>query len=307
MKRIDPLKKIRENRQVRELRELGGRQVERIRKIRRSKSAMFVFYMIRLVCRAMIFLAALIVYFTDKSILAGLVTSNFLSGFGLPQMLWILLMSGMILHLLPKTFITMGGKKSRKSSYAVPEESFDVVDLHRFVQVMNVKAWTVMLIWLCFNSVFALLYLLDVIGEAEMVLLTFFYFLSDIVCMMVFCPFQTFVMKNRCCVNCRIFDWGHFMMYTPMLFIKSFFSWSLFFTACIVLIRWEYTYAAHPERFWHGSNSALRCENCKDKLCYIKTPLHEVYLHLQESISPEKLASEFSKAAVRKKADAKDS
>jgi hypothetical protein len=72
MKRNRPLKKIRENRQVRELRELGGRQVERIRKIRRSKSAMFVFYMIRLVCRAMIFLAALIVYFTDKSILAAL-------------------------------------------------------------------------------------------------------------------------------------------------------------------------------------------------------------------------------------------
>ena len=172
MRPIDPLKKIRENRQVRGLREIGGRQVERIRKIRRAKSTMFVFYMIRLVCRAMIFLAALIIYFTDKSMLAGLVTSDFFSGFGLPQMLWILLMSAMILHLLPKTFITMGEKKSRKSTYAVPKESFDVVELHRFVQVMNVKAWTVMLIWLCFNSIFALLYLLHVIGEAEMVLLT---------------------------------------------------------------------------------------------------------------------------------------
>lgn len=44
----------------------------------------------------------------------------------------------------------------------------------------------------------------------------------------------------------------------------------LFFTSCIVLIRWEVVYAKHPERFWYGSNKNLQCVNCKDKTCRIK-------------------------------------
>ena len=60
------------------------------------------------------------------------------------------------------------------------------------------------------------------------------------------------------------------MMFTPMLVIPNFYSWSLFFTACVVLIRWEIVYAAHPERFWSGSNQILQCANCKDKTCQIK-------------------------------------
>ena len=70
-----------------------------------------------------------------------------------------------------------------------------------------------------------------------------------------------------------LLDWGHMMMYTPMLFIPSFFSWSLLFLSLIVAIRWEFTYAQHPERFWRGSNAAIRCENCQDHLCKIKKPL----------------------------------
>ena len=58
-----------------------------------------------------------------------------------------------------------------------------------------------------------------------------------------------------------------------MLFIVSFFSWSLFFMSVIVALRWEIIYAAHPERFWRGSNEAIRCENCNDKMCKIKKPL----------------------------------
>ena len=76
---------------------------------------------------------------------------------------------------------------------------------------------------------------------------------------------EGFEEKNKCCVNCRIYDWGHFMMFTPMLFIQNFFSWSLFFTSLVVLIHWEIVYAKYPERFWSGSNKTLQCQNCKDK------------------------------------------
>jgi hypothetical protein len=83
----------------------------------------------------------------------------------------------------------------------------------------------------------------------------------------IWCPFQRFLIKNRCCVNCRIFNWGYFMIFTPMVFIRNFFTWSLFFTAVVLLIRWEVTLVRYPERFWEGSNKVLKCENCQDKIC----------------------------------------
>ena len=117
---------------------------------------------------------------------------------------------------------------------------------------------------------FGLLYLFHIMDEADLMMLSVFYFLCDYICILIHCPFQFWIMKNRCCVNCRIFDWGHFMMFTPMLFIRNFYSWSLFFTSAIVLLKWEIVYAKHPERFWYGSNKHLQCANCNDKICQVK-------------------------------------
>ena len=234
---------------------------------------MFKKYMARLVARIGIFLTIFYFYLFHHDTIAAFVDFKLFGKFTPLHLLWIVLMAGMILHLLPRSKITMSGRKSRPNTYVEPEEGYSRLELLEYVQQANIRAWKVMLVWICFNAVFGILYLKGIIGEAELIMLTIFYFLSDLVCMMIFCPFQRFFMKNRCCVNCRIFDWGHFMMYTPMVFIASFFSWSLFFTACVVLVRWEITYAMHPERFWKGSNATLRCENCQDKICHIKKPL----------------------------------
>ncbi len=261
--------------------------VKRAASVTQKSSWTFIVYMTRFTLRTLFFLTIVFIYFYDRDYLLYFTTptvKGFFSSFGFHQIVWIILMYGMIIHLLPKIPITMGGRKSRAEYYHEPDKSYDKDELYRFVQVMNIKSWQVMLSWLLFNLVFALLYLLEVIGEPELILLTSFYFFSDLFCMMIFCPFQSLIMKNRCCVNCRIFDWGHFMIYTPMLCIKSWFSWSLFFTACIVLIRWEFVYASHPERFWYGSNASIRCENCKDRLCRIKSPLRDKYRHIQSDI-----------------------
>ncbi len=236
-------------------------------------SHMFIVYMFRLCGRAMIFLTVLFLYFTKRSMLERIMTMDFFRGFSPLHLLWGILMAGMILHLLPKVRITMGGLKSRPSSYRPPEEGYDRKELLEYVQAMNVRAWRVMLLWACGNAVFGILHLAGVIGVEELLLLTLFYFTSDTICMMLFCPFQKYMMGNRCCISCRIFDWGHLMMYTPMLFIRSFFSWSLFFMSVVVALRWEIVYAQHPERFWRGSNLSIRCENCTDRMCKIKKPL----------------------------------
>ena len=165
--------------------------------------------------------------------------------------------------------------KSKKKKF-VPVDNHSRLELLEFIQNQNIKAWRVMLIWLLGNSVVGLLHALSILNDADLFMLTVFYFLCDYICILFYCPFQSHIMKNKCCVNCRIYDWGHFMMFTPMLFIRDFFSWSLFFTSCVVLIHWEIVYAKHPERFYFGSNQSLQCRNCQDRICQIKKKVMRV-------------------------------
>ncbi|MBE5942513.1 MAG: hypothetical protein E7264_08255 [Lachnospiraceae bacterium] len=226
-------------------------------------------YLVKFVIRILVFLGVFTLYIMDKEQMMTLLTTPMLAGISLMHVLWIMFMVMMVLHIFPLEKVTMALKKAEAEPYK-EVEGYSELELHQFVQQQNAKSWIVMLVWLIFNAVFGALYLFEIIGIPDMIMLTVFYFLCDYICILVYCPFQHLIMKNRCCVNCRIYDWGHFMMFTPMLFVQNFFSWSLFFTSCVVLIRWEVIYARHPERFWSGSNKTLQCANCEDKTCQLK-------------------------------------
>ena len=236
-------------------------------------------YFIKFGIRILVFLSLLYAYLFHKDILVGFMTHQFTFGISkygisLLHVLWFMLMIMMIRHIFPRKIFTMALLKGEEDKYQ-EVEGYSELEMLRFVQNMNLKSWIVLLVWLCFNAIFGFLYLFGLIDNADLLMLTMFYFLSDYICILIFCPFQTFIMKNKCCVNCRIYDWGHFMMFTPMLFIRNFFSWSLFFTSVVVLLRWEMIYAKHPERFWHGSNQVLQCAHCNDKTCQIKRQLNQ--------------------------------
>ena len=231
-------------------------------------------YLIKFAIRLVTFLLIFLLYVTNKPLMYQLMTQPIYMGITPIHVLWLGFMVMMLGHIFSIRELSMAALKTKKETYA-KVENYSELELLKYVQDQNAKAWKVMLIWLIFNSVFGLLYVFDVIGSTDLLMLTVFYFLCDYICILIFCPFQTGIMKNKCCVNCRIYDWGHFMMFTPMLFIRNFFSWSLFFTACVVLIRWEITYAKHPERFYSGSNKNLQCANCKDKICQIKNGLQK--------------------------------
>lgn len=247
------------------------------KKIQIIKTAMMKRYIIKFLIRLAIFVAVFVAYITHKEVLYRFMTYDVsfgLSKYGVMplHLLWLLFMIMMISHLFPNKTLSMALKKNKEEHYS-EVEGYSEHELLKFVQNQNVKAWTVMLIWLCFNAVWGFLHLFGVIDNADLLMITVFYFLCDYICILFFCPFQTYIMKNKCCVNCRIYDWGHFMMFTPMLFIKNFFSWSLFFTSLVVLIHWEIVYAKYPQRFWSESNQTLQCNHCKDKTCQMKKAL----------------------------------
>lgn len=234
-------------------------------------------YIWKLIIRIVIVTAVAVTYFMHRDILNNVLTQPALESLKDVQYwpfitLWALLMAMMARHLLPPRVFTMALLKQKEERLDL-DPNYKKERLLQYVQKQNVKAWYVMLIWVLFNGVIGMLYLSGILQVADMFLFTTFFFLCDYICILFYCPFQTHIMHNKCCVNCRIYDWGHFMMFTPMLFVKHFFSWTLFWMALVVLIHWEIVYARHPERFWQGSNRNLRCTGCRDKSCQIKKML----------------------------------
>lgn len=227
------------------------------------------FYLFKFSLRIIAFGIMIALYIRDKAIFYQYTVTSITEKFNFMHFMWMIFMCLMISHIFPTKVISMGAGKIKKSNF-VPIENYSESELLRFVHNENKKAWKSMIVWLIGNAVIGMLYFLNIIGKPELLLIVGFYFISDYICILIFCPFQTFGQKDKCCVNCRIYDWGHFFMFTPMLFIRSFYSWSLFFMGAVVIIHWEYLWTNYPERFWYGSNRTLSCAVCKDKTCTMK-------------------------------------
>jgi hypothetical protein len=239
---------------------------------------MFKHYLFRLIGRILIFAFIIWVYFNHRVFIYELFDFRLFDSFSWTHILWGLLVINLAIHLFPNKLITQAGRKQFAKFYQPTANPPERLKLLESTRQQNIRAWYIMAIWLLAHAIIAFLYLAGLVGRAELFLLFAFYFMADLICLLIFCPFQTFGFKNKCCIDCRIFNWGHFLMYTPLAIIGSFFSWSLFFLSLAVLIRWEITYTRYPERFFATSNASLACKGCLEQICRIKKPLsHQLF------------------------------
>jgi hypothetical protein len=119
--------------------------------------------------------------------------------------------------------------------------------------------------------------MLGIFDEGIMLLLSSAYSVCDMVCILFFCPFQTWFLKNKCCATCRIYNWDYAMMFTPLFFVAKPYTWGLLGLSVALLVRWEVTFYRHPERFCETTNEYLRCANCSEKLCSHKKQLQSLW------------------------------
>ena len=185
--------------------------------------------------------------------------------------LWLAVLSSMLVQLNPKSGLTTGCLKQYPSSYD-PAEQYDPKLLTQAVKKQDLGALKVAVIWLAINLLFGHLYHRGLMRLQTLVLLCAFYYLCDLICVLFFCPFQFFLMHNRCCVNCRIFAWGSWMMAAPLLCVAHWYARSLVAASVVVFAVWEVRYRRYPERFWFGSNRNLQCAHCTEQLCHYKWP-----------------------------------
>ena len=72
------------------------------------------------------------------------------------------------------------------------------------------------------------------------------------------------------------------MMFTPLFFVRKYYTWSLLALSIALMLRWEITFFRHPERFSEQTNEYLRCENCTEKLCTHKRQLWRLWKQIEQ-------------------------
>ena len=188
---------------------------------------------------------------------------------------WAVYVVEMIFRFFPASIESPGCQKQFARNYIKTGET-DVI-VHD-----NNATMLVALIWIVFNGIFGALHMMGVIDDGIMIVLCGAYSVCDMICIMFFCPFQSWFLKNKCCSACRIYNWDFAMMFTPLFFVSKTYTWSLLVLSIALLIRWEITFYRHPERFSEHTNAYLKCSNCTEKLCVHKKQLHKLWKHLEE-------------------------
>ena len=224
-------------------------------------------YFIRLAGRCLLFCMCVCLWIWRPEAFDVLFGMNFFKRLSPLHFMWVIWMADMICQLVPAgRSVSLGSHKLFEKRFKPAPERVNYDSLKEYILSTTRSAYKVMVLWLALAAAIGWLYFTKVINRTVMFMITAAFSICDLICVLIWCPFRL-LMKTRCCTTCRIFNWDHLMMFTPMVFVKSFYSWSLFFMSLLVFIVWELFVLMYPERFWEQSNDALKCANCTDKLC----------------------------------------
>lgn len=223
-------------------------------------------YFIRLFVRIAIFIGCLIMSFYPQNfeILKGM---NFFKEFYILHLLWLIWICDMILQIIPiKNKVALGSQKLFANRFKPIREKINYKALKNYIVSTTKSAYKVMIIWALFIACIGLLYYFDIVNKIGLFMFSVAFYVCDLICVLVWCPFRL-MLKNKCCTTCRIFNWDHLMMFSPLIFVGGFFSISLVVIAILAWLVWELCVLIYPERFFEMTNDALKCSNCTDKLC----------------------------------------
>ena len=237
-------------------------------------SVVSAWHYFRLIYRSVLFLLLLIGYISYRVELTAALTTIYEHWPIILIIIWAIFVVEMVFRFFPSGYESPGCqkqfarnyKKSGKTEIRVPDNNATLL---------------IALIWIVFNGIFGALHGTGVLDDGVMLLLCCAYSVCDMICILFFCPFQSWLMKNKCCVTCRIYNWDYAMMFTPLFFIQNVYTWSLLALSVALMIRWEITFFRHPERFSEETNDYLKCRNCTEKLCAHKTQLKRLRKHIE--------------------------
>ncbi|MEE1086996.1 MAG: hypothetical protein U0L05_07530 [Schaedlerella sp.] len=218
--------------------------------------------------RSLLFITATVVYIINRVNNTGFLFGGYEEKPLLLAVIWCIYVIEMLLRFLPSSFESMGCQKQFSKNYRPPKKDEQCPRLLPWPRVLSV-----VIFWVLLNGLIGYLYHIRLFDAGILILISLAYAVCDMICILFFCPFQTWFMKNRCCTTCRIYNWDFAMMFTPLTFIDNIFSQTLVLISILLLIRWEYALYRHPQWFSETTNQSLSCAMCQEKLCHHKTQL----------------------------------
>jgi len=230
-------------------------------------SAMRKQYFWRLTGRILVFFLSVyvcIAYPESFQILEGM---NFFEKLSPFHLLWGIWVVDMILQIIPiKNKVPLGSMKLFANRFRPIRDKINYEALRQYVVTTTKAAYKVFILWCILLVVIGVLHYHGVINTVGLFMISVFFYVCDLICVLIWCPFRL-IMKNRCCTTCRIFNWDHWMMFSPLVFAGGFYCTSLLVLSIVAWLIWELCVMMYPERFWEKSNMALKCSECTDKLC----------------------------------------
>lgn len=224
-------------------------------------------YFARLVGRCIIFILCIWAWLVKPDIYFVLNGMNFFKTLSPLHLLWAIWVVDMFLQIVPiKNKVPVGSQKLFANHFRPIRDKINHEALRSYIVATTKAAYKVFILWCLLIAGIGALYYFGVIDQIGLFMISVLFYVCDLICVLIWCPFRL-IMKNRCCTTCRIFNWDHLMMFSPLIFTNGFFTSSLLIMSVIAWLVWELCVMMYPERFWDHSNAALQCAECTDKLC----------------------------------------
>lgn len=238
-------------------------------------SSMRKVYMGRFVGRCLALVAVTFLMFTAPEQFDVLEKGGFFQKLSLLHLLWAVWLVDMLTQLVPatKAVVALGSQKSFLKHFRPALPPITAHSLRERMVRATKRAYIVFVIWAILIAALGILYGKKIIGDLGLFWISCLFYVCDLICVLFWCPFRHFIMKNRCCTTCRIFNWDYIMMCTPLMVLKGPLVLSACILSVILLIRWEVTHLRHPHRFYESSNRSMRCNECQEHLCKYKRAL----------------------------------
>ncbi len=211
------------------------------------------------ILRTVVFASAVIISLAGKEFAAVVFNYQVVGNVRVFHLLWVLLMFEMALALIPGLNHFIGRGKIFKLNYI--HLKHDITELLSYTKKFDRRAILAALVWAVALILIGLLRL----DSYWVVMSAFLFYFLDQLFVNLWCPFQNWIVHNRCCATCRIYSWGFPIIVSPLIYLKSFWSYSLVAMGALLLFQWELLHYKYPERFSELSNAALACKYCNDR------------------------------------------
>jgi len=224
-------------------------------------------YILRLIGRCIVLIVCTALCFVRPEAFDVLHGMNFFTMLSPLHLLWGIWVMDMVYQIIPlKNQIPLGSQKLFANRFKPIRDKINYEALRSYVVSTTKAAYKVFILWCALIAAIGGLYFGGILSKTGLFMISVIFYVCDLICVLIWCPFRL-MMKTRCCTTCRIFNWDHLMMFSPLIFMGGFYAVSLVIMAGLAWLIWELCVMMYPERFWDHSNAALKCSECTDKLC----------------------------------------